>query len=96
MRITCMLCCIRAFAANKPSRGTSSGSVMLCAGAKKLEQQLTAQQIAQICGTVTACVSSRIKIPRATSLAIIVRRGSQRSANAPPAAPGPRRELATR
>ena len=56
---------------------------MACAGAKKLEQQLTAKVIAQICGTVAACVSSRIKIPRATSLAIMVRRGSQRSANTP-------------
>ncbi len=66
---------------------------MARAGAKKLEKQLTAKLIAQICGTVAAHASSRISTPRARSLAIMVRRGSQRSANIP--ATGPRTILGT-
>ena len=88
MRTTCMLCCMRAFAASRRSGATSSGSVIARAGAKKFEKQLTAKLIAQICGTVVAPKSSRTSTPRPTSLAIMVRRESQRSANIP--ATGPR------
>jgi len=78
---------MRAFALSSKSGATSNGRVMARAGAKKFEKQLTAKLIAPTCGTVNAHANSRTSTPRATSLAIMVRRGSQRSANIPATGP---------
>jgi len=70
-------------AASNPSGGTMVRMVTDCAGAKKLETELKTIKIAEICVTLWAKTSIKIRPARMRSLAIIRRFTFQWSTKTP-------------